>query len=330
MTYWIRTYAAASGVLLLTGLLLISAVGCSSATEADDRLRVVATTNVVGDLVREIGGDEVALTTLMGPGIDPHQYNASEGDIQRMAQADWVLYNGLHLEGRMTDLFPEMSQRGVATTALAEAAVPDSLLIPSAEFASSYDPHVWFDVSLWRKAALHVGKRLADLDPDHADTYQRRAAEYAERLDELDTYARDQIAQIPEERRVLITSHDAFRYMGRAYDLDVRGLQGISTASEAGTADVQALAQFVADRRIPTLFAETSVSERGLRAVQEAVRARGFAVNISDALYGDALGDAGTPTGSYEGAVRHNMETIVSGLSERAESVVGSEPMATR
>lgn len=311
-------------MLLLLGSMSLGATGCSSSEaepDADDQLRVVATTNVVGDLVRQVGGDAVALTTLMGPGIDPHQYNASQGDIQRMASADVVAYNGLHLEGKMTDLFPEMDQRGVPTIALAEDAVPDSLRIGSTEYASAYDPHVWFDVSLWRRAALHLGDRLAELDPDHASAYRERASTYAADLDSLDTYAREQIATIPEEQRVLITSHDAFRYLGAAYNLEVRGLQGISTDSEAGTADVQALARFIAERRIPTIFAETSVSERGLRAVQAAVQSRGFEVQLGDALYGDALGDADTPTGTYIGAVQHNIDTIVDGLATSPNTV---------
>ena len=321
---WMRNLSHVLGMLLLLGSMSLGATGCSSSEAepgADDRLRVVATTNVVGDLVRQVGGDAVALTTLMGPGIDPHQYNASQGDIQRMASADVVAYNGLHLEGKMTDLFPEMDQRGVPTIALAEDAVPDSLRIGSTEYASAYDPHVWFDVSLWRRAALHLGDRLAELDPDHADAYRERASTYAADLDSLDTYAREQIATIPEEQRVLITSHDAFRYLGAAYNLEVRGLQGISTDSEAGTADVQALARFIAERRIPTIFAETSVSERGLRAVQAAVQSRGFEVQLGDALYGDALGDAGTPTGTYIGAVQHNIDTIVGGLATSPNTV---------
>lgn len=315
---WMRRALHFWGMLLLLGSVSLGAGGCSSSdaeSGTDGPLRVVATTNVVGDMMRQVGGDAVELTTLMGPGIDPHQYNASQGDIQRMAQADVVVYNGLHLEGKMTDLFPEMDRRGISTIALAEEAVPDSLRIGSTEYASAYDPHVWFDVSLWRRAALHVGDRLAELDPDHADRYRERAANYATQLDSLDTYAREQIATIPDEQRVLITSHDAFRYLGAAYDIGVRGLQGISTDSEAGTADVQALANFIAERRIPTIFAETSVSERGLRAVQAAVRSRGFEVQLGNALYGDALGDADTPTGTYIGAVRHNIDTIVNGLA---------------
>ena len=306
----------------LFGLLLSLLIGgCARQTNpggaadfSDRKMRVVVTTNIIGDLVRQVAGDHVALTTLMGPGIDPHLYRASEGDVQTMVQADLVLYNGLHLEGKMTDVFAQMNQRSVPTTALAEAAVPDSLLIPSAEYASSYDPHVWFDVALWGRVARHVGDVLAARDTAHAATYRQNAAAYAQRLDSLDQYVTAQARRVPDERRVLITSHDAFRYLGRAYDIEVRGLQGISTASEAGTRDVQNLADFVAERRIPALFVESSVSPRGIQAVQEAVRARGFDVTVGGTLYGDALGNRGSPTGTYVGALRHNIDAIVEGL----------------
>jgi ABC-type metal ion transport system, periplasmic component/surface adhesin len=258
----------------------------------------------------------------MGPGVDPHLYRASEGDVQTMAEADLVLYNGLHLEGKMTDVFAQMNKRSVPTSALAEEAVPDSLLIPSSEYASSYDPHVWFDVELWSRVTQHVGAVLAARDTAHADLYRRHADAYTQRLDSLDQYMTAQAERVPPPKRVLITSHDAFRYLGRAYDIDVRGLQGISTATEAGTQDVQSLAAFVAKRQIPALFVESSVSSRGIEAVQEAVRSRGFKVQMGGTLYGDALGDRGTPTGTYIGALRHNIDTIVEGLlpSERMEA----------
>lgn len=281
---------------------------------SDRKMKVVVTTNIVGDLVRQVGGDHVALTTLMGPGIDPHLYRASEGDVQTMATADLVLYNGLHLEGKMTDVFAQMNRQSVPTSALAEEALPDSVLISSTEYASSYDPHVWFDVELWSRVARHVGDVLAARDTAHAAAYRQRATAYAQRLDSLDQYVATQAQRIPAKRRVLITSHDAFRYFGRAYDIDVRGLQGISTATEAGTKDVQNLADFVVERRIPALFVESSVSPRGIEAVQEAVRSRSFEVALGGTLYGDALGDRGSPTGTYVGALRHNIDTIVKGL----------------
>jgi manganese/zinc/iron transport system substrate-binding protein len=304
----------------LLGLVLLL-VGCTRTADSggaadfsDRKMKVVVTTNVIGDLVRQVAGDAVNLTTLMGPGVDPHLYRASEGDVQTMAEADLVLYNGLHLEGKMTDVFAQMNERSVPTSALADAAVPDSLLIPSSEYASSYDPHVWFDVELWMRVTQHVGEDLAARDTAHADLYRQNADAYAQRLDSLNRYVTAQAERVPADRRVLITSHDAFRYLGKAYDIDVRGLQGISTATEAGTQDVQNLADFVTTRKIPALFVESSVSPRGIEAVQKAVQARGFEVQVGGTLYGDALGNRGTPTGTYIGALRHNIDTIVEGL----------------
>jgi manganese/zinc/iron transport system substrate-binding protein len=307
-----------SGVL---ATLLIALAGCAQpasqqgpADFSERTMRVVATTNIIGDLVREVAGDRVDLTTLMGPGVDPHLYKASEGDVQRMAQADVVLYNGLDLEGKMTEVFAQMEQRGITTSAIADEAVPESLRIGSEEYVGNHDPHVWFDVELWARVARHVGEVLAAKDTARAEAYRTNAAAYAQRLDSLDQYVTQQMQRIDAERRVLITSHDAFSYLGRAYDIEVRGLQGISTTSEAGAADVQALAQFVADRQIPAIFVETSVSPRGIQAVQEAVAAKGYQVEVGGTLYGDALGNRGTPEGTYLGAVRHNIDTIVSGL----------------
>lgn len=298
---------------LLLSALLFAVVGCETPGEDDDRLAVVATTNVVGDLVRTIGGDDISLATLMGPGIDPHLYRASEGDAQRMSRADIVFYNGHHLEGRMTDLFEQMGRRGVRTEALAEV-IPDGLLISSPDYPGHRDPHVWLDVSLWRIAAEHVRDVLAEMNPDNAAAFDARTAALLEDMAELDAYVRERASQVPDEQRVLLTSHDAFKYFGKAYAFDVRGLQGISTATEAGTADVQRMADFVVERRIPVLFAESSVPERGIEAVRRAAQSKGFNASFGGTLYGDALGDRGTPEGTYTGMMRHNIDTIVEGL----------------
>jgi len=301
-------------LLAWSGCAQPSNVGQGAADFSDRNVRVVATTNIIGDLVRQVGGDHVDLTTLMGPGVDPHLYKASEGDVQRMAQADVVLYNGLDLEGKMTEVFEQMERRQITTSALAAEAVPESLRIGSEEYVGNHDPHVWFDVALWARVTKHVGEVLAQKDTAHAEVYRANAQAYAQQLDRLDQYVVQQAQRIPEAQRVLITSHDAFSYLGRAYDIEVRGLQGISTASEAGAGDVQDLADFVVERRIPAIFVETSVSPRGIQAVREAVRSKGFEVRVGGTLYGDALGDAGTPEGTYMGAVRHNIDTIVQGL----------------
>lgn len=279
-------------------------------------VRVVATTSVVADVVREVGGDRVEVTALMGPGVDPHLYRASEGDVRRMSEADIVFYSGHHLEGRMGEVLEELGTRATPTVAVAEGVTPDRLLTPP-EFEGAVDPHVWMDVSLWRTTTTRVAEALAALDPTHAAEYEAGAATYGGRLETLDAWVRERIAALPPERRVLITAHDAFNYFGRAYDFDVRGLQGISTVAEAGTSDVQELARFVADRRIPALFVESSVSPRSIEAVQAAVRARGFEVSVGGNLYSDALGGEGTGADSYEGMIRHNVETIVRALEGR-------------
>ena len=277
------------------------------------RVRVVATTSIVADLVREVGGDRVQVTGLMGPGVDPHLYRASEGDVGRMADADIVFYNGLHLEGRMAEVFERVGEAGGHVIAVAES-IDEARLLSPAEFEGAYDPHVWMDVSLWSLATVAVAAGLGRVDPGSAVEYGSGAEAYRARLVELDAYVRDRSAELPEAGRVLVTAHDAFNYFGAAYGFEVRGLQGISTVTEAGTADVQGLAAFVADRRIPALFVETSVSPRSIEAVRAAVRARGFEVRTGGDLYSDALGGEGSGATTYIDMIRHNVDTIVTGL----------------
>lgn len=275
-------------------------------------LRVVATTGMVADLVREVGGERVAVTALMGPGVDPHLYRARESDVRRIAEADLVVYNGLHLEAKMADVLERIGGR--IRTAAVTRGIPASRLLSPPEFEGAYDPHVWFDVRLWMEAAEAVRDALIEVDPAHAGVYRANAARYARELEALDGYVRRRAAEIPPERRVLVTAHDAFGYFGRAYGFEVVGLQGISTASEAGTADVRRLAELIVARRIPAIFVESSVPIRTAEAVRAAVRARGGAVRIGGSLYSDALGDPGTPEGTYVGMVRHNIDTIVEAL----------------
>lgn len=283
------------------------------------KVKVVATTNIVGDLVRTIGGPQVEVEALMGPGIDPHLYKASAGDVRRMSSAEAIFYSGLHLEGKMSEVLERMGERGVRTVAVAEC-VPEEDLISSMSFSGLHDPHVWFDIGLWSQTIGCVAEMLADLDPDHADAYRERAASYVDELVALDGWVRERVEDLAPEQRVLVTAHDAFGYFGRAYDFEVRGLLGVSTASEAGTSDVQNLAGFIVEREIPAIFVETSVPPRYVQALQEAVRARGFGVEIGGSLYSDALGNPGTPAATYAGTVRANVETIVTALAEPAEA----------
>lgn len=282
----------------------------------DAPLGVVTTTSMIADMVRVVGGELVRVEGLMGPGVDPHLYQASQGDVSRMAGADVVFYNGLHLEGKMAEIFEQMHERGQHVFAVTDA-ISEAERLQSELFTGNFDPHIWFDLALWQKAARFVGTHLAEVDTLNADAYRARASAYADTLAALNAEVRGALARVPDEYRVLITSHDAFGYFGRAYGFDVRGLQGISTATEAGTADVQDLAAFVAERRIPAMFIESSISPRGIEAVREAVRAQGFDVVIGGTLYGDALGPEGSGADTFASMVRANITTIVDGLAEQ-------------
>lgn len=306
---------SASFALRLLGVgLCLFVAGC--ATEANDqragRLRVVTTIGMIADAAKEIGGPRVDVQALMGPGIDPHLYKASEGDVQRLSEAHLVLYNGLHLEAKMGEVLEHMNER-TRTVAVGDAIPPERRLAPVGAQGIA-DPHVWFDVTRWSLAVARVRDALIERDPSHEAEYRERGEKYLATLSALDAEIRSEIEKIPHEQRVLITAHDAFQYFGEAYGFEVRGLQGVSTQSEAGTADVQALAEFIASRRIPAIFVESSVSPRAIEAVQAAVAARGFEVKIGGQLFSDAMGSAGTPEGTYPGMVRHNVRTIVSAL----------------
>lgn len=303
--------------IVIVGLMaLLTACGQpASGAQADlsqRPIRVVTTIGMITDIVQVVGGERVQVTGLMGPGVDPHLYKASEGDVIRMAEADLVFYNGLHLEAKVAEVLEKMEGR-IKTVAVTDDIDRSALLAPP-EFEGAYDPHVWFDVTLWMKAVEEVRDTLIEVDPEHADLYHANADNYLTELNELHGYVKAQAERVPPEQRVLITAHDAFNYFGQAYDFEVRGLQGISTASEAGTADVQALAEFINERKIPAVFVESSVSPRTIEAVQAAVRAKGFQVEIGGELFSDAMGNPGTPEGTYTGMVRHNIDTIVSSL----------------
>jgi manganese/zinc/iron transport system substrate-binding protein len=241
--------------------------------------------------------------------VDPHLYKASEGDVSRMMNADLICYNGLHLEGKMAEIFEKM-QRQVKTVAVSDHIDRDRLLSP-AGYQGTYDPHIWFDVKMWIKVVEYIGQILMDLDSIHAEFYQQNFSHYVDELSKLDAYVLAQSEKVERSKRVLITAHDAFNYFGRAYGFEVRGLQGISTVTEAGTGDVQDLAEFILNRQIPAIFVETSVPVRYIEALQAAVKSRGFNVKIGGNLFSDAMGDMETPQGKYTGMIRHNIDTIV-------------------
>lgn len=290
----------------------VSSDGSSNNDSNDGRLRVVATIGQLGDIAQIVGGDHAQVISLMGPGIDPHLYVASEGDVDTLQEADIIFYNGLFLEAQMAEVMEQLGTRKTVT-AVAETIDPADLL-DWAAYEDQFDPHVWFDATLWMKAVEAVRDTYIEVDPDNADAYTANATAYLAELQELHEYVLEQAAQVPDEKRVLITAHDAFHYFGRAYGFEVRGLQGISTATEAGTADVQDLADFIVERQIPAIFVETSVPARNIEALQAAVESRGFDVEIGGHLFSDAMGDEESGGNTYILMVRHNIDTIVGAL----------------
>mgnify|MGYP001474536962 CR=1 FL=1 len=314
---WRRQWAvrlAASWVCLI-GLLWLASLPAGGQGNGPG-LRVVATTNIVADAVRNVVGEAGTVVALMGPGVDPHLYQASQGDVRRLAEADVIFYNGLQLEGRLGDVLVRMARR-VPTYAVTEYLSHEQLLEAGAS-GEAYDPHVWFDVRLWMRAVERIRDALVEVDPDRAETYRANAQAYLATLEELDGWVRARLALIPAERRVLVTAHDAFNYLGRAYGLEVVGLQGISTEAEYGLADVIELVDLLLERQVRAVFVETSVSGRGIQAVIEGAAARGHQVALGGELYSDALGAEGTEAGTYVGMVRHNVETMVAALAPEA------------
>jgi manganese/zinc/iron transport system substrate-binding protein len=310
-------------LIVVLALSLSVLVACAErdddgAGAGDDPISVVTTTTMIRDAVENVGGDRVEVESLMGPGIDPHSYRARESDVARMESADIIFYNGQHLEGAMSDVLDQMGERS-RTVAVAEG-IDQDLLIPPDEvllgddFEGQFDPHIWFDVELWMKAVEVIRDELIDFDPDHEEVYISNAETYLAELEELDQYILDRIAELPEHQRVLITAHDAFGYLGSAYGLEVYGLQPVTTVVEAGAADVRELADMIVEREIRAIFLETAVPPQGIEAVREAVQSRGFEVVIGGELYGDALGEHGTEQGTYVGAFRYNIDTIVDAL----------------
>ena len=299
---------------VVTGVLLV-------ASTAAAEVRVVATTTVVADLVRQVGGERVSVESLMADGVDPHSYRATPRDADRLLRADVIVASGLHLEGKLAQLLERLSRRR-NVVAVAEA-VPEAKLLPIGN--GLFDPHVWFDAALWSHCPAVVAEALAKLDAAGAAGYQQRAEAYAARLQRLDAEVRDRLAGIPTARRVLITAHDAFRYFGRAYGLEVVGVQGTSTESEAGLADMNRLVELVVSRGIPAVFVETSVADRNVTALREGAAARGQQLSLGGRLYSDALGPAGSDGDTLERALLANVETIVAALGGAAPAVTTAD-----
>lgn len=307
--------------LLVSGAATLGALAVSigfanrnRVTGERDRIAIASTVGMVTDVVRNIGDDLVAVTGLMGPGIDPHTYKPRASDITTLGDADIIFYGGLSLEGRMTETFEKINDGGAIPAIAVSEAVPEDMRIAHSGGAYVWDPHIWFDVSLWTIVAEGIAETLEREYPQHAESFRENFATYRLELEELDAWTFEQVAQLTPEQRVLITAHDAFEYFGRRYGFEVLGVQGVSTASEAGAGDIQDLADIIVEREIRAIFVESAVPPATIEAVQAAVRAQGWNVEIGGSLYADAYGEEGTPDGTYIGMVRANVNTIVGAL----------------
>jgi len=265
------------------------------------------------DLVKNIGGDSVTVEGLMGAGVDPHLYKASEGDVSKLFRADVIFYSGLHLEGKLVDVFEKMKSQNKKTISLGESLNKDDL-ISSRLFASNYDPHVWFNIRFFKQFANKVTEVLSESDPENRGFFKKNNEIYQEKLNALEVEIRDIIATLPKEKRILVTAHDAFNYFGNEYGFEVVGLQGISTATEAGVQDVQRLSDFIIENNVKAIFIESSVPRRTIEALQAAVLSKKHQVAIGGTLYSDALGSEGTEEGTYIGMFKYNVKTIVEAL----------------
>ncbi|MGC3969321.1 MAG: zinc ABC transporter substrate-binding protein [Pirellulales bacterium] len=273
-------------------------------------LKAICTTGMVAEVVRNVGGAHVEVEQIMGEDIDPHLFTATPDVISKLSRADAIFYSGLHLEGRMAEVFERLALR--KPTIAVTSSVPRERLISVGH--EELDPHVWFDVALWALTIDSVEKFLAKFDPPHAADYQKAAASYRDELKKLDEECRSRLATIPTDRRAMVTAHDAFHYFGRAYNVEVRAVQGVSTETEAGVKEINTLVDFLVARKIRAVFLERSVGDRNMRALLEGCQAQGHSVTIGGELFSDSMGKVGTPEGTYVGMVRHNIDVIVKAL----------------
>lgn len=299
--------------IILIGLMSLFLLACKDTKNKDGKFHIVTTTSMITDLVKNIGGDKVEVEGLMGAGVDPHLYKASEGDVSKLSQANMIFYNGLHLEGKLVEVFEKMESQQIKTIAIADA-IDKNDLIASALFASNYDPHIWFNVENWEKATVYVAEQLSAAIPENKAFFTANAEKYLAQLKTLQQELDTEINTLPEDKRRLVTAHDAFNYFGKAFKFDVLGLQGLSTATEAGVQDVQKTAAYIIDHKVKAVFIESSVPRRTVEALQAAVNSKNHNVVIGGTLFSDALGNPNTPEGTYIGMFKFNVHTIVTSL----------------
>jgi len=313
--YWLKKWVFIATVAM-------ALYGCTSGPDSDtlsspDHFRIVCTTGMITDIVSQIAGDRAEVSGLMGSGVDPHLYKPTRSDIARLTSADLVFYNGLLLEGKFTDAFLRLSRAGIPVHALAEQ-LDREWILADEEDRSADDPHLWMDPLAWIEVSKHARDALIAFDPEGEGVYRENTRVLIENLNKLHEYSEKVLTSIPENRRILITAHDAFQYFGQRYNIEVEGIQGLSTESEAGVRDIERLVNLLVAREIPAVFIESTVSDRNIRALIEGAQARNHEVRIGGELFSDAFGQAGTYRGTYIGMIDHNVTTIARELGGEA------------
>jgi manganese/zinc/iron transport system substrate-binding protein len=294
-------------------MVVLAAAVALGASAADKKLQVAATTGMVADLVKSVGGDRVTVATLMGPGVDPHLYKATASDVTKLQRAEVIFYNGLLLEGKMQELFEQMTKAKKKVYAVTQD-LPKGKLLGSRDYQGHHDPHVWFDVPLWTECVAVIARGLSDADAAGKAVYAKNAETLRKRNAALQDWALKKANELPPDKRILVTSHDAYNYFGRAYGFQVVGLQGISTVTEAGLADVAKLVDFIKEKKVKAIFVESSVPHAAIERIS-----RDSGVKIGGELFSDAMGtpgqmENGYDLGTYEGMIKHNLNTIVEAL----------------
>ena len=313
-----RNFAVIKKIGIMAGILMLLILSCGNSKGNGEekksdigKIKIVTTTTMLTDLVKTIGGDKVEVSGLMGEGVDPHLYIAGAGDIKKLTEADIVIYGGLHLEGKMTEIFEKMEKENKKIINVGDKLDKSKIVM---EEENVPDPHVWFDTELWKNEAEIVAAELSKINEENSAYYMENLQKYKMELDELTSYIKSRINEIPEKSRVLVTAHDAFGYFGKQFGLEVKAIQGVSTDSETGTKNINDLADFIVKRDIKAIFVESSVPKKSIEALQEAVKSKGKEVKIGGELYSDSLGDKEHNTETYIKTVKANADTIVNAL----------------
>ncbi len=313
-----RNFAVIKKIGIMAGILMLLILSCGNSKGNGEekksdtgKIKIVTTTTMLTDLVKTIGGDKVEVSGLMGEGVDPHLYIAGAGDIKKLTEADIVIYGGLHLEGKMTEIFEKMEKENKKIINVGDKLDKSKIVM---EEENVPDPHVWFDTELWKNEAEIVAAELSKINEENSAYYMENLQKYKMELDELTSYIKSSINEIPEKSRVLVTAHDAFGYFGKQFGLEVKAIQGVSTDSETGTKNINDLADFIVKRDIKAIFVESSVPKKSIEALQEAVKSKGKEVKIGGELYSDSLGDKEHNTDTYIKTVKANADTIVNAL----------------